>query len=348
MKKIIRRILIVLMPVLIALTPNIALADTGVDVSNWQGCIDAQTAHANGANFAIVKTTEGTNFVDPYADCSVQRSLQSGMRVGVYHFARPEHNSASSEANAFINATRGYVGKGIIPVLDWEAGQRWNSAWAKIWLDTVASAWGTKPMIYMSAATLREANWNAVAGADYGLWLAGYPSSGPDGLRDPGKPPYDISPWKVVALWQYTSTASVPGVGARVDADFFYGDSTTWAAYASSPVSSTPAPAPRPEPARPTGMCVVVRSGDSLSVIAMRTGLQPWSAWSGYRSGDPAVIYPGETVCYGGGSAGRTVVVRSGDTLSGIAARLGVPMGSIHGYRSGNPNVIYPGEVLSY
>ena len=42
------------------------------------------------------------------------------------------------------------------------------------------------------------------------------------------------------------------------------------------------------------------------------------------------------------------VAVRSGDTLSGIAARLGIGYTQLTGYRSGNPNVIYPGEVLHY
>ena len=44
--------------------------------------------------------------------------------------------------------------------------------------------------------------------------------------------------------------------------------------------------------------------------------------------------------------AGRTYTVQAGDTLSGIAAKLGVSTGAISGYRSGNPNLIYPGEVL--
>ena len=44
--------------------------------------------------------------------------------------------------------------------------------------------------------------------------------------------------------------------------------------------------------------------------------------------------------------AGRTYTVQAGDTLSGIAAKLGVSTSSISGYRSGNPNLIYPGEVL--
>ena len=47
-------------------------------------------------------------------------------------------------------------------------------------------------------------------------------------------------------------------------------------------------------------------------------------------------------------SAGRTVTVRAGDTLTGIAARLGIGYTQLTGYRSGDPNVIYPGEVLRY
>ena len=39
-------------------------------------------------------------------------------------------------------------------------------------------------------------------------------------------------------------------------------------------------------------------------------------------------------------------VVRSGDTVSGIAAKLGVSMSAIHGYA--NINLIYPGQVLTY
>lgn len=44
--------------------------------------------------------------------------------------------------------------------------------------------------------------------------------------------------------------------------------------------------------------------------------------------------------------AGRTYTVQAGDTLSGIAAKLGVSTSAISGYRSGNPDLIYPGEVL--
>ncbi|MCT6901588.1 MAG: LysM peptidoglycan-binding domain-containing protein [Bifidobacterium sp.] len=40
--------------------------------------------------------------------------------------------------------------------------------------------------------------------------------------------------------------------------------------------------------------------------------------------------------------------MRRGDTLSGIAARLGIPQSQLHGYRSGSPSLIYAGETLRY
>ncbi|WEV68706.1 GH25 family lysozyme [Bifidobacterium sp. ESL0775] len=98
----------------------------------------------------------------------------------------------------------------------------------------------------------------------------------------------------------------------------------------------------------PSGTAVyVVKPNDYLSkiwpqdwrIIANLNGL----SW-------PYTIYPGERLRTTGdtGSAGRTVRVNPGDTLSGIAGRLGISAGQLHGYRSGNPNLIYPGEILNY
>ena len=103
-------------------------------------------------------------------------------------------------------------------------------------------------------------------------------------------------------------------------------------------------------------VCVTVRAGDTLSTIAARNG-GSWNEYTGYRSGNPNIIYAGETVCRKGSvSVVRQPVnntysthrytVRSGDTLGAIAARYGVSYTAIHGYRSGNPSLIYPGETL--
>lgn len=43
----------------------------------------------------------------------------------------------------------------------------------------------------------------------------------------------------------------------------------------------------------------------------------------------------------------NSYTVQSGDTLSAIASRMGVPISQLTGYQSGNPNLIYPGEVIT-
>lgn len=68
--------------------PGTALADSGMDVSKWQGCVgssQAATAKASGVNFAFVKVTEGNGYTDSVADCTMQSLKANGIRRGVYH-----------------------------------------------------------------------------------------------------------------------------------------------------------------------------------------------------------------------------------------------------------------------
>ena len=98
-----------------------------------------------------------------------------------------------------------------------------------------------------------------------------------------------------------------------------------------------------------------VRSGDTISGIAARTGLWPVAAWS-VPSGNISLIYPGSIVTYRGvitiisgftATGGRVHVVKSGETLSGIFGA--------NGWRHiarldnlANPNLISPGQRLCY
>ena len=399
------RIMVGLFAVLAMLAPGIANADAGFDNASYQGCYNAQAARDSGASFSITKITEGTGYVNSAADCQLAANRAAGLRLGAYAYARPEYgNSPEAEAD-FFNAqssARGLVHAGVIPFLDWEppARYRGDTQWAKRWLDRVASHWGTNPIIYMSASTISAGDWTAVAGADYGLWVAGYPRGYKgERLRDPGAPPYSVAPWPFAAAWQYSSTGHVPGVGNAVDVNWFYGDAGTWARYANAPIGTQAnpvTPSPTPSQGAPVGdvgslatavirgeygndpqrhallgnrydevMAVVnerlrgnagggngsgiyvVRSGDSLSAV-FRGSWPTVARINGIRA--PYVIRPGQRLATGsvGGGGGRTVTVQRGDTLSGIAARLGIPQSRLHGYRSGNPSLIYAGETLHY
>ena len=369
-KPIARRLmaLIAAVAAVFAMSPA-AVADSGMDVSHWQGCVNdarAQQAKQAGVNFAFVKVTQGTWMVDKQADCTIQALKRQGIRQGVYHFADVKNTTPEAEADYFIANTRGYIGQGIIPVLDWEpsapgtyyANQTW---WAKRWLDRVAKAWGVKPMIYMSAATIsaNRNGWKEVAAADYGLWVAGYPK-GYQGeqLRNPGKVPYDVSPWPFAAAWQYSSSGSVPGVGSKIDVNWFYGDAVTWSLYAGAKLPSNPEPAVKPadktdnpsnasKPSEPVGdtdaLARAVING-SYGNLPQRKALlgsryeevqaRVNQLLSAGTASKPASTVSSTRVC---------ITVRRGDTMSRISKRNGIAL-SRWSVPSGNLNRIYPGQ----
>ncbi len=93
-----------------------------------------------------------------------------------------------------------------------------------------------------------------------------------------------------------------------------------------------------------------VKSGDSLSGIASRYGTTVSALASLNGISNPNWIYPGQSLKISGSqSSSRTYTVRSGDTLSGIASRLGVSWYSLKANNGiSNANLIYPGQILSY
>ena len=61
------------------------------------------------------------------------------------------------------------------------------------------------------------------------------------------------------------------------------------------------------------------------------------------------VIHPGDRLIISGQTATRAYTVKSGDTLSGISARLGVSVSHlVQTNHISNPNRIYVGQRLSY
>lgn len=208
----------------------------GEDLSHWQG-----TNSVDGApDFVILKATEGTTYVDPDCDNKYQRAKSEGKLLGVYHFA--DMGDPTAEANYFVQNITGYIGEAIL-VLDFETNT--NVTWAKTFLDRVQALTGVKPLIYMSASTIKAADWTPVVQGDYGLWVAGYPAkynvSNP-ARTDGSDLPYDISPWTFAAIWQYSSSAGA------LDEDEANMSADAWHKYAAVPTPPAPAPVTPPTP----------------------------------------------------------------------------------------------------
>lgn len=323
----------------------------GVDVSNWQCDIDT---YALDADFVVAGATWGiggfnnmclTNGVNQAANYQLGRAVDSGKSIGVYHYAMGR--DANAEADFFVDNVRGYVGNAVL-VLDWESQdnpQFGNGAWVESWVRHVHGRTRVWPIVYVQASALGQLT--SFVREHCGVWIAQYASMAVTG--------YQETPWLYgaygEAMRQYTSNGYVPGYAGRLDLNYFRGERWQWDAYARGDGANVSASEPNTGGDVVRSACVVVTSGDTLSGIAERTGLLPWQSWRGYGSGNPAVIYPGETVCYGGAVTAQSAVTRthtvaSGESLWSIFGGDWARVASLNGLS--NPSLIYPGQILRY
>lgn len=313
------------------------MALKGIDISKWQTGIDLSKVDCD---FVIVKATEGIGYVDRKCDSFYQQAKRLGKKLGFYHFARPR-NDAAREAQYFYNNTKNYFGEAI-PILDWEAENKSDVAWAKRWLDEVYRLSGVKPLIYMSESVANAYNWSSVANADYGLWVAKYRDNNPDynyNMANAGTRPR-VKWWKFYCMWQWTSTGRLNGYNGNLDCNVFYGDGTTWDKYAGKSGTTQPV-----KPTQP-----VKKSNEEIANEVIN------GAWGNgedrkKRLTDAGYNYTVVQAIVNKKMAARNqsvyYVVKSGDTLSAIASKYGTTytyLARINGIA--DPNKIYPGQNI--
>lgn len=188
----------------------------GCDISHWQGTVNFDQL-ATAAEFVIIKASEGVSYRDPMMKTYRDNARRVGMLVGYYHFARPTYgNSAEAEAKYFMDTVKDWIKNGDVLVLDFEVTFKNAVSWCKQWLDYVSQNMnGCKPLVYMDQSRLNGYDWQSVVDGGYGLWIAKYDNA-PDVVPPSGK-------WPFAAMKQYTSSASLPGISGRADANTFFG-----------------------------------------------------------------------------------------------------------------------------
>lgn len=186
----------------------------GMDVSHYDGAIDWPTAHASGIDFAFVKATESTDFVDPTFATNWAGMKAAGVVRGAYHFFHADVDPVA-QAN-YVMMTVGPLEPGDLPiVLDLETtnGQSESTvlANATTFLATVSKGTGRNAIVYVSPSFLSDYS----TLSPYLLWIANW------GVSCPDVP----APWSTYTFWQSSSTGTVSGVsgGSAVDLDSFNG-----------------------------------------------------------------------------------------------------------------------------
>lgn len=346
----------------------------GIDISNWQNGINLD---AVPYDFIIAKATQGKTYVSPDCARQVEQARARGKLFGVYHYI--DGSGAIGEADFFIDNIKNWIGKGVL-CLDWESQQ--NAAWGnEDYLRQVAQRvidrTGIPPIIYVQQS--RMAQVRPIADAlNCALWIAQYANMNATGYQD--------APWNEgaysCAIRQYSSCGRLSGYSGNLDLNKAYMDAAAWKKYANpSGGASAPSPAPsKPSASAPSGSTLDLAynivtnniNGDARRDYcgnrydevqgfindthdASASTLAKWIRAGKY--GNNPVRQTVIEACGGKyreaqdiiNGKSRTYTVRSGDTLSGIGAKLGVSWKGIASKNGiSSPYTIYPGQKLKY
>lgn len=207
----------------------------GIDISKWNSLkkepIDWKKVKASGVSFVIIRagnrsTASTAMYEDPYFVEHIEGALAEGLQVGVYFYSQAiTEKEALEEASFLLSLIKDY--KLTYPVcFDWEpaSGTRVRNAnlskqqatnIAKKFLSTI-QGYGYDAMLYSYHSAIKEFFYMDQL-SDYKTWVAYYFSKYKNtGVQyQIGDPlPTESYPYQ---MWQYTSTATCPGIQGQVD-----------------------------------------------------------------------------------------------------------------------------------
>lgn len=195
----------------------------GVDVAVYQPT-DLANYQKAGASFAVVKLTEGLDYVNPKADKQVASSRANHLYTHAYHFARfgSSVGQAKKEAAYFIKEAKKLdISKKRMLWLDWESGsgntvtgpKASNTAAILAFMQAIKAA-GWRPGLYSGASLMRTAIDTKQVIKKFGtcLWVASYPTMAAVSTAN-----FNYFPsMDGVAIWQFTSNWHGLGVDGNV------------------------------------------------------------------------------------------------------------------------------------
>lgn len=191
-----------------------------IDVSKHNGVIvwSEVARHTPKVDLAIIKATEGVDFVDIKFMSNARGAKAAGLLVGYYHFASLNKSDVVSDARAealdFIEAMKSVPKADIPPVLDLEENRSGLmksviQRWVETFLHTMAANGYPEVIMYSYTPFLDGAlPVNHPFGRMMKLWVAGYVRA--SRLKIPNG-------WDKYWMWQYSSTGTVRGIKGPVD-----------------------------------------------------------------------------------------------------------------------------------
>jgi GH25 family lysozyme M1 (1,4-beta-N-acetylmuramidase) len=289
----------------------------GVDVASHQHPngqpIDWSQVAAAGYKFAFIKATEGSYYVNPYYASDLAQARAAGLLVAGYHFANPSYSSGTLQADFALNAQTYAANGATLPfILDVEYDPYGPTcyglstaqmvAWISAFTAEIKRRTGQPTIIYTTAGWWNQCTAGSTAFGSDPLWIASYSSTAP-------APAAGWSDW---TYWQFTSTATVPGIAVKNGVDVSSFNPAMLAAVWPGTQSN----------AAGSSVHVPLRSLNALagqSITYLRAGL-------------PAGLTIGPSGVIGGTLPTRTAFYRATVTITNSSDSVHIPIGwQVHG-----------------
>lgn len=192
-----------------AVGPETAIA-TGIDVSKYQGAIDWAAVAASGVKFAFIKVGSMKSGIDPYFANNMIGAASNGIRTGVYIYSYATTvEEVAYEAAFVLNAISNYqVSFPVVYDVEDTVHRNMTPDQLAELANTFCSivyAEGYTPMVYASTSWFTS----KIGATPFDKWVAQYNTA---------------CAYPNPAIWQASSSASVPGIAGRVDFNYLYKD----------------------------------------------------------------------------------------------------------------------------
>ena len=183
------------------------LTNEGIDVSHYQGDIDWDAvAQTKLVSYVYIKSSEGETLVDDYYRVNIEGAKRAGLKVGSYHYYRPDANADLQFQNITSQVRK--EEQDLAPIIDIEKrGTKSQEEFINDLRDFMVKMekhYGCKPVIY----TFHNFYNKYLSGyfKGYRMMIARYREDEPT-LDD--DQPY--------TAWQYTQRGKIDGIKGYVD-----------------------------------------------------------------------------------------------------------------------------------
>ena len=334
------------------------MAYKGPDISAWQGDIDIK-ALSSQVDFFIFRGYAGSS-KDKKVDRNVNLSIENGKPYGLYIYSYALNTEqAKEEAQRLVDLASSYSIKPAFLCIDMEDADGYKNRHGMPSNETLKAICTIEGEIFENAGyyaiIYANSSWfkNQLAGLTrFDKWVAHWPVSAGKQKGNATSP--DGENANNCGIWQFTSEGKLNGYSGNLDMNYAYKD---FVLNKNGNTNPTPVPTEVPSDNSDTTTSIYrVKSGDCLSAIGSRLGVNWKDIASANGIKSPYIIYVGQSLVIPGANTtntnptsnnGTTYTVKSGDTLSAIAAKYGTTYQKIASDNGiSDPNKIYPGRVL--